>query len=89
MQILRLIRQFIPIQILLSQGSQTLQEKLTHYHKRLNSSESEGRVMQEKLATLQQNHCEQEDLVARLQDRIANLQNSLTDNEVRVLLKYC
>ena len=64
-------------------GSQTLQEKLTQYHKRLNSTESEGRVLNEKLAALQQSHSEQEDLINRLQERMATLQNNLTDNEVQ------
>ena len=49
-------------------------------------AESENRVLSEKLSALQQSHTEQEELVSRLQERVAILQNNLTDNEVRVSL---
>ena len=58
------------------------QFQVTMYHKRLNMAESESRVLSEKLAALQQSHNEHEELVARLQERVAMLQNNLTDNEV-------
>ena len=35
-------------------GSQSLQERLTQYHKKLNAAESEARVLTEKLKALQQ-----------------------------------
>ena len=72
--------------MMISTGSKnTNDERARNGILRINTrSESEGRVLSEKLAALQQSHSEQEDLVNRLQERMATLQNNLTDNEVNI-----